>query len=61
MLHNNTWTITLGRFLLRTGNGLLELFRYDMTDTKWGHRVMNQVFREGKFSPDHPRKTDSKG
>jgi hypothetical protein len=51
MLHNNTWTESLGKFLLRAGNAVLDLLRLDMTESKWGHRVMDQIFREGKFAP----------
>jgi hypothetical protein len=48
--------------LLRdAGKGLLQFFSTDMTDTKWGHRVMDQIFREGKFDDHahghgHPRR-----
>jgi hypothetical protein len=56
MLHNNTWTESLGNFLLRAGNTVLDLFRTDMTQSKWGHRVMDQIFREGKFAPQSSQK-----
>ncbi len=59
MLQNNTWTETLGKFLLRSGSGLLSLFVYDMTDTKWGQRVLKQIYREGKFTP-HPAPKNGK-
>lgn len=58
MLHNNTWTESLGSSFVRLGHGLLSLFRTDLTDSKWGQRVMNQIFREGKFAPkSSPQRT----
>lgn len=33
-------------------HGVVALFRRDLWDSKWGHRVMDQVFREGRFSPN---------
>lgn len=54
MLQNTTWTETLGKFLLRSASGLRSLFVYDMTDTKWGQRVLKQIYREGKFAPNYP-------
>jgi len=53
MLHNQSWTESLGKFVMRIGRCLVDLFRTDMTQTKWGHRVIRQIFREGKFAPDN--------
>lgn len=61
MLHNQTWTESLGKFLARAGRGIFDLFRLDMTETKWGHRVMDQIFREGKFSPNETHDSNQKG
>ena len=56
MLHHHTWAESLAIFLKRAGEKVLDFFRVDMTDTKWGHRVMDQIFREGKFSVQENRK-----
>ena len=58
MIHHHTWTESLGKILKRTGEKVLDLFRLDMTESKWGHRVMDQIFREGKFSPHQAHETD---
>ena len=57
MLHHHTWTESLAIFLKRAGEKVLDFFRVDMTETKWGHRVMDQIFREGKFSAQENPKT----
>lgn len=31
---------------------LRELFTHDMIHSRWGDRVMHQIFREAEFSPD---------
>ena len=61
MLHHHTWTESLGIFLKRTGEKVLDIFRLDMTETKWGHRVMDQIFREGKFSTQETHKPEDPG
>lgn len=33
-------------------NGLRSLLACDLTESKWGHRVMDQIFREGRFAPE---------
>lgn len=55
MLQNESWSLSLGRFLARAGTAVLSFLRIDMIETKWGRRVMDQIFREGKFSDEeHP-------
>ena len=61
MINHHHWTETLGHFLKRVGSKVLDFFRLDMTETKWGHRVMDQIFREGKFSDHHSRSDKSNG
>lgn len=58
MIHTHQWTTTLGKFLKQAGVRVLDFFRVDITETKWGHRVMDQIFREGKFEPHHTDKAD---
>lgn len=54
MLQNAPWTHLLGKGLSRTGHWLRAVLAQDLSDSKWGHRVMDQIFREGKFSrPEH--------
>ncbi len=61
MLHHHTWTQSLAIFCKRAGEAVLNLFRLDMTETKWGHRVMDQIFREGKFSAQENNKPGNPG
>lgn len=35
--------------------GLRSLLHCDLSESKWGHRVMDQIFREGKFDPQRVR------
>jgi hypothetical protein len=56
MLHHHQWASSLAKLLRRAGSKVLDFFRVDMTETKWGHRVMDQIFREGKFEPHHTEK-----
>ena len=44
-------TASLGKFLVRMAKATMRWLALDVTETKWGHRVMDQVFREGKFHP----------
>jgi len=60
MLHHHTWTESLGKFLKRAGDQVLDFFRLDITETKWGHRVMDQIFREGKFSTDQAHEAEER-
>ena len=61
MLHHHTWTKSVAIFLKRAGEKVLDIFRLDMTETKWGHRVMDQIFREGKFSVEKTHKPSDMG
>jgi hypothetical protein len=51
MIQHRSWTGSLGNLLKRISEKALNLFRADITETKWGHRVMDQIFREGRFAP----------
>jgi hypothetical protein len=63
MIHTHEWAESIGRFLSRTGKATVAFLDMDLTETKWGHRVMDQIFREGKFkiSPDSKPKHDGSG
>ena len=52
MIHHHTWTETLGKFVTRAGAIAWDFLRTDLMETKFGHRVIDQIFREGKFAPN---------
>ncbi|MGA1204319.1 MAG: hypothetical protein ACO3ZW_00705 [Opitutales bacterium] len=51
MKHHHTWTESLTNFAKRAGEKLPDLLRSDLTETRYGHRILDQIFREGKFAP----------
>jgi hypothetical protein len=55
MLQKTKWTTVLGKSFNRVGHWLGSVLMQDLSDSKWGHRVMDQIFREGKFSPPNHR------
>ena len=57
MSHEHKWTESLGEFARQAGHKLPDLLRSDITETKYGHRVLDQIFREGKFASKSKRKT----
>ncbi|NDV63310.1 hypothetical protein G0Q06_12665 [Puniceicoccales bacterium CK1056] len=61
MIHHNAWTASVGRFLSRTGKATVAFLDLDLTETKWGHRVLDQIFREGKFKVDPDSKSKPDG
>jgi hypothetical protein len=50
MMHQHTWTESLGNLLKKTGKGVWKFLRTDLTETRYGHRILDQIFREGKFA-----------
>jgi hypothetical protein len=34
-------------------NEIVALFTHDLVDSDWGHRVIDQVLRKGRFDHDH--------
>lgn len=51
MMHQHTWTESVGNLLRKTGKGIWKILRTDLTETRYGHRIQDQIFREGKFAP----------
>lgn len=61
MMYHQQWAASIGRFLSRTGKATVRFLDLDLTESKWGHRVMDQIFREGKFSADNEKPSKADG
>ena len=60
-MHHHSKKESIGRFTRRMGETILDYLHCDLTETRYGHRVLDQIFREGKFAPKGPKAPGSKG
>jgi hypothetical protein len=44
-------TGSVGKITRRIGDKVLDILQTDLTETNYGHRILDQIFREGKFAP----------
>ena len=42
------------------GETVLDYLQCDLTETRYGHRILDQIFREGKFASKQPKKAKAK-
>jgi len=52
MIKVHTWTNNLRKFLLKSWRSTGLFLEKDLMESKWGQRVLDQVFREGRFSKE---------
>ena len=56
-MYNLTKKKSISRFTRRMGETVMDYLHCDLTETRYGHRILDQIFREGKFAPKQSKRS----
>jgi len=56
-MNRHSSTGSIGRVTRRIGGKVWEILQTDLTETNYGHRILDQIFREGKFASKKSRRS----